>query len=168
MGDSGGEAMGSEAIVEKLIGVFPRRIAEGAVAPHDCPECLELRRELTGTAWLDVPFEFVRDHPDVLPLLSPEAYLAFLPAWLRQGVLEPDGEVSAMLLVNLACDPDPTGFALEQREVVIEVARFIVRNNCWGPEDPENAKSLVVIERTGRRSQPESARRGMCECTRGI
>ncbi len=93
--------MGSKAIVEKLIAVFPRRIVDGAFAPHDCPECLKLRGQLTGTDWLDVPFEFVRDHPDVLPLLSPAVCPAFLPAWLRQGVLEPDGEVAAMLLVNL-------------------------------------------------------------------
>jgi hypothetical protein len=82
-----------------------------------------------------------------LPLLSPEAYLAFLPAWLRQSALEPEGEVAGMLLVNLACDPDPTGFAREQRDAVIEVARFIVRNNSWGPGDPVNVKSLVAIER---------------------
>jgi hypothetical protein len=55
--------MGSEAIVEKLIGVFPLRIVDGTVAPHDCPECLELRGQLTGTDWLDVPFEFVRTIP---------------------------------------------------------------------------------------------------------
>ncbi len=139
--------METEAIVERLIGVFPRRIVEGPVAPHDCVECLELRGQLTGTTWLDVPLEFIRDHPDVLPLLSPEAYLTFLPAWLHEGVLEPDGEVASMLLVNLACDPDPTGFALKQRDAIIEVARFIVRNNGWGPEDPENSKSLVAIER---------------------
>ncbi len=139
--------MGSEAIVQNLIGVFPRRIVEGPVTPHDCPECLELRGQLTGTTWPDVPLEFIRDHPDVLPLLSPEAYLTFLPAWLHQRVLEPEGEVASMLLVNLACDSDPTGFAFEQRDAIIEVARFIVRNNGWGPEDPENAKSLVAIER---------------------
>jgi hypothetical protein len=144
---SDGEAMDGEAIVEELIGVFPRTIVDGPVAPHDCPECQELRAQLTGTTWLDVPCDFVREHPDVLPLLSPEAYLAFLPAWLRQGVLEPEGEVAGMLLVNLACDPDPTGFTLEQRDAVVEVARFIVQNDCWGSDDAGNMKSLVAIER---------------------
>ena len=144
---SDGEAMDGEAIVEKLIGVFRRTIVDGPVAPHDCPECQELRGQLTGITWLDVPPEFVRDHPDVLPLLSPEAYLAFLPAWLRQSALEPEGEVADMLLVNLACDPDPTGFTLEQRDAVVEVARFIVQNDCWGSEDSVNVKSLVAIER---------------------
>jgi hypothetical protein len=139
--------MGGEAEVEKLINVFPRRVVGGSVAPHDCPECLELQRKLTGMTWLDIPGEFIRDHPDVLPLLSPEAYLTFLPAWLRQGVLEPDGEVAGMLLVNLGSDPDQAGFALEQREAVIDVARFIVRNDYWGPDDPENLESIAAIER---------------------
>jgi hypothetical protein len=137
----------NEAIVEKLIGVFRRTIVGGPVASHDRPECQQLRSQITGIAWLDVPPEFIRDHPDVLPLLSPDAYLAFLPAWLRQGVLEPEGEVADVLLVNLACDPDPTGFTLKQRDAVVDVARFIVQKNGRGPEDPENVKSLVAIER---------------------
>ncbi len=102
--------MGGETMVETLIGAFPPRIVEGTVAPHDCPECLELRRGLTGMTWLDVPIAFIREHSDVLPLLSPEAYRAFLPAWLRQGVLEAEGEVADVLLVHLACDPDPAWF----------------------------------------------------------
>jgi hypothetical protein len=139
--------MDREAIVGKLIDVFPRRVVAGQVAPHDCPECRELRVQLTGIAWPDVPGEFVRDRPDVLPLLSPEAYLTFLPAWLRQGIVQPDGEVAGMLLVNLECHSDTTSFTVEQREAVIEVARFIVRNDYWGPEDPGNVKSAVAIER---------------------
>jgi hypothetical protein len=139
--------MRGKEVVEKLIGVFRQRMVEGPVAPHDCPECLELRTRLGGIAWLDVPAEFIREHPDILPLLSPEAYLAFLPAWLCQGVREPEGEVAGVLLVHLGCDRAPSEFALEQRNAVIEVARFIVRNDDWGPEDPENVKSLAAIER---------------------
>jgi hypothetical protein len=139
--------MGGGAIVDKLIDVFPQTIVEGTVAPHDCPECMELRGQLTGITWEDVSVEFIRDHDDVLPLLSPEAYRAFLPAWLRQGILEPGGEVAGMLLVNLACDPDPTGFTLEQRDTIVEAARFIVGNDGFGAEDPENVKSLAAIER---------------------
>jgi hypothetical protein len=140
--------MSGETIVETLIRVFPRRAFEGRVAPHDCPVCRELQGQLTGITWPDVPAAFIRDRPDVLPLLTPEAYHAFLPAWLHQGLIEPEGEVAGMLLVNLACHPEPSGFTVEQRKAVLGVARFLVENDGWGPEDPENVKSSAAIERT--------------------
>ncbi len=34
-----------------------------------------------------------------------------------------------------------------QHDAVIEVARFIMRNNGFGAEDPENVKSLAAVER---------------------
>jgi hypothetical protein len=137
----------SKAVREMLAGVFPRRIVRGQIAPHDCPECRSLRERLDGITWPDVPDEFIRDHPDVLPLLSHEAYLAFLPAWLCRGALEPDDEVAGMLLVNLESRPDTTGFTPEQRGAVIEAARSIVRNGFWGPDDPVNIKTLAAIVR---------------------
>lgn len=136
-----------EAIVQKLIDVFPPRSITDQVAPHDCPECVALREQLSGVGWGKIPGTFVREHPDVLPLLSPEAYRAFLPAWLRQGVLDPEGEVAGMLLVNLASGHDTTSFTVAQREMVVEVARFLARNDSWGPEDAENARLLLTIER---------------------
>jgi hypothetical protein len=136
-----------KAVLEMLVGVFPRRIVRGQIAPHDCPVCRTLREHLDGITWPDVPAEFIRDHPDVLPLLSHEAYLSFLPAWLCRGALAPDDEVAGMLLVNLESRPDTTGFTSEQREAVIEAARSIVRDGFWGPDDPENVKTLAAIER---------------------
>jgi hypothetical protein len=139
-------------MLEKLLGVFPQRVVEGQVAPHDCPECRALRSQLSGSAWATVPREFIRENPDTLVLLSHEAYLAYLPAWLRQAVLEPGGEVAAGLLVNIHCGPDLTGFTAEQGAAIIEVARFIVQNNGWEPDDPVNVESAVAIERTWSRA----------------
>jgi len=65
-----------------------------------------------------------------------------------QGVLEPDGEVADWLLVNLHCGTDTTGFTAEQGAAIIEVARFIVQNNGWEPDDPVNGESAVAIEPT--------------------
>ena len=75
--------MHSAQVLEKmLLDVFPQRIVEGPIAPHDCEECLALREQLTGITWLDVPGQFVLANDGALPLLSPEAYLAYLPALL--------------------------------------------------------------------------------------
>ena len=70
----------------------------------------------------------------------------FWPAWQSQRAREPAGVVTAMLLVYPACDLDPTEYTLEKRIAVIGIARFIVRNDDPGPEEPENLKSLVDIE----------------------
>jgi hypothetical protein len=104
--------------------------------------------QLSGRSWREVPGEFIREHPDVLPLLSHDAYPAYLPAWLHQAVLDPDGEVAAYLMVNLGCGPETTGFTPEQAEAIIEVARFIAAGSCFGPDDPVTAESLAAIERT--------------------
>jgi hypothetical protein len=151
-----GEVVMSETVREMLVRVFPRRVVEGQTAPHDCPECLTLRGQLSGVTWPEVPSDFIRDRPDALPLLSHEAYLAFLPAWLRVGAVEPDGEVAGMLLVNLGYNPDTAGFTADQRAAVVEVARHIIRDGFWGPDDPDNVKAMAAIERIwseGSRSQ---------------
>jgi hypothetical protein len=137
----------NQEAIEKLVSAFPRRVVAAVVALHNCPRCQALREQLTGRTWPEIPAEFIRDHSDVLPLLSHEAYLAFLPAWLQRGILEPDGDVAGMLLVNLGHKPDTSGFTPEQREAIIVAARFITQNDYWGPEDPENVKSLEAIER---------------------
>ena len=52
-----------------------------------------------------------------------------------------------MLLVNLRMEPDVVGFSAEQSRAVVEVARFVVAENDWGPDDPVNVESIAIIER---------------------
>src|SRR4051812_44377752 len=61
------------------------------MTPYECAECLSIRQELRGRTWSEIPAEFMNANCNILSLLSPEAYAAFLAAWLRQGVLDPDG-----------------------------------------------------------------------------
>ena len=68
--------MHGDTMTERLLIAFPPSVVEGSVAPHDCPECLSLREHLSGRTWCEVSPEFVRYHPDVLPLLSRNAYRA--------------------------------------------------------------------------------------------
>lgn len=135
------------AIVERLMSTFPQRTVEGEIVPHDCAECSMIRKQLAGASWQEIPSEFMRENPDVLPLLSREAYVAYLPAWLRQGVLDPNGEVAGMLLVHLRSSPRVARFSSEQMATIIGVAKFIAENNIFGPEDPVNGQSVAEIER---------------------
>jgi hypothetical protein len=137
----------TETMVKMLFNAFPQRVVRGTVAPHECEECWGLRDQLTGVTWQDVPGTFVNANDGALPLLSHEAYVAFLPAWLRQAVLDPSGPAASMVLINLHHKPDVSGFTRRQAKVIMEVARFVAHNSIWGPHDPGNVESLAEIER---------------------
>ena len=89
----------------------------------------------------------MRDNDGVLPLLSKEAYRAFLPAWLLAGVREPDGPNAAMLMVNLRSDPVTEGFTPDQAAGIIQAARFISENSAFGPKDPVHVESVAAVQR---------------------
>ena len=132
----------SVALETLLFEAFPQCVVEGTLAPHDCEECNALKEQLTGATWSQVPADFIRANDDVLPLLSPEAYSAFLPAWLRLSVQEPDGPSAAMLLVNLQ-SADTSRFTSRQATAIVEVAQYITVHSAFGPADPVNTESLA-------------------------
>jgi hypothetical protein len=133
------------AIEGMLLQAFPRLIVEGAIAPHGCVECDAIRKQLTDITWVKVPADFIRANDGSLPLLSHEAYVAFLPAWLRLAVREPDGPSASMLLVNLRHAPNTRGFTPPQAAAIIEVVRYITNHNGFGPNDPVNMESLASV-----------------------
>jgi hypothetical protein len=138
--------MSDSATLEKLLlEVFPQRVIEGALAPHACEECNALNQKLAGLTWCEVPADFIRENDDVLSLLSPEAYVVLLPAWLRLVVNEPDGPNASMLLVNLQQAATSSGFTPQQASAIIEVAGYITAQNVFGPTDPVNSESLANI-----------------------
>lgn len=134
------------ALEQRLREVFPDRKVLGAIAQHDCGECRALRLRLENTTWSSVPGEFVKANDGALPLLTQDAYVAFLPAWMLQAAQNPSEEVAAMLLVNLRHEPQTTGFSSQQVSAIIDVARFITANGFWGPGDPVNVDSLAAIK----------------------
>jgi hypothetical protein len=46
------------------------------------PECAEIARTLRGKRWHHVSADMVRRHADALPLLTPEAFRHYLPAFM--------------------------------------------------------------------------------------
>jgi hypothetical protein len=138
--------MNDSAALEKLLlEAFPQRVVGGTLATHDCDERNLLKQKLEGLTWCEVPAEFIRANDDVLPLLSPEAYVALLPAWLRLAVNEPDGPNVSLLLVNLQHADTCSGFTPQQASAIIQVAGYIAAKNTVGPTDPINSESLASI-----------------------
>jgi hypothetical protein len=65
---------------QQLFAAFPPKRVVGPIASHDCEECDTLRKQLGTATWPDVPGDFIEANDGVLPLLTHDAYLAFLPA----------------------------------------------------------------------------------------
>jgi hypothetical protein len=125
---------------------FPARVVHGDIAPHQCEECAAIRAALSGRTWTEVPDSFAEEFSGSLPLLTEEAYNAYLPVWLRAALANPSGDAATMLLINLANDPPATSFNMRQARTVIEVARSVVKQSYWGPEDEGNIANLKAIE----------------------
>ena len=136
-----------EILEHRLLEAFPSHAVTGVIAPHECEECSALRERLSQSGWESIPDSFVEEYSGSLPLLSPEAYNAYLPAWLRAAVRNPDGGVVGILLTNLADEPPMLHFTAAQAATILDVARFVVHNNYWGPDDPVNITSLSAVER---------------------
>ena len=136
---------------ERICGAFPPRVVSGAIVSHSCPECDGIEANIRGRTWSELPLEFVRENSDGLPLLTHEAYIAYLPAWLQEAVADPGGDVASMLHVNLRT-ADTSGFRSEQAAVVVLVAEHIAEHNVFGPLDPVNLESVAHIKRQWARS----------------
>jgi len=135
-------------LLSELQRVFPPIIVPERAAPHVCPECDEISQALASRAWLEIPRDFLSRSSGVLPLLSETAYVAYLPAWLREGLLSPDDGVAASLVVNLRSDPPVERFTSEQARVILALAKTMIAANMWPDDDPTDRESLDGIERT--------------------
>ena len=55
-------------------------------------DSFELAEKLKGKAWTSVPAEFIDLHHGDLPLLTPGAFAAFVPAWINRALDDLDDE----------------------------------------------------------------------------
>lgn len=139
-------------LLAHLLDAFPPRAFSGDVVAHDCPQCSEIRATLGGASWWSVPGHFIRKHADHLPLLTKEAYKAFLPAWMNEAVNDPTGEIGALLIGNLAEGRFASDYSQQESYAVIQVVKWIAEKNGSGPGDP------VFAERVNRAMQTWGAR----------
>jgi hypothetical protein len=136
-----------ESLIAQLFRVFPQRRSSRPAAPHASPECLAICAVLDAKTWAQVPPELVLEKSGALPLLSPDAYRAFIPAWLREGILDPKGDVATTVLINLRDDPNTNGFTRAEARAIIDTAKYIGTLNSWEPDDSLNAEAVTAIDR---------------------
>jgi hypothetical protein len=144
---------------ESIRRAFPADTYTRRVTPHDDELSSELRedqaileedqdlfRAFKGRNWTEVPKQFLESLPDGLPLLTDEAFVAFLPAWLVCSLENIDGENEVRNFVVYNFSPRP--------EMVPDMTWFIKnRLQLLNPEQRRVVRSLL-LEFTERGTSP--------------
>jgi hypothetical protein len=134
-------------LLEEMRRLFPSLVPSGRAAPHKCEECDIVSEGLAKRPWTDVPQDFIAGNPDVLPLLSQDAYVAYLPAWLREGLHRPDEGAAAMVLISLSGTAPVERFTRTQALLVVRIANAIHSRSIWPADDPVFLERLDAIAR---------------------
>ena len=143
----------SSQVLNQLQAAFPQRTVLGVITPHECDECAAIRSALAGRTWSEVPSSFAEEYCGSLPLLSPDAYNAYLPVWLRAAVENPDGNAAAMVPINLADEPSKEGFTPMQIEALLAVVEYVATHNVFGADEPSNVEKMAKVQSVwGRRA----------------
>lgn len=114
--------------IESVFPAFPYQgavtCAEGNPWSAEIDEDLDLSRALKGRAWPSLPADFIELHALDLPLLTPSAFAAFLPAWLLRVLKDMNGDnVVREYVVYLSrlTNPKPIGrFAHARSEALFQ------------------------------------------------
>ena len=133
--------------IERMLeAAFVQRIVVGVITSHDCEECLAIRQGLAGKKWAEVPNAFAETFSDCLALLSPDAFNAYLPVWLRAAIHKPDGEAATMVAINLSNTPSQAGFTPAQAQALIAAVEYLVSHSFWGADDLSHTEHLEAVK----------------------
>lgn len=103
--------MTGERLREQILSAFPPELFTGSVTSGcTCDECAGLAAKLRHQSWITISDEVIEAEFGSLPLLSEEAFRAFLPTWLTQSLLrleDKEQKVRAWTLYKLALYLDP-------------------------------------------------------------
>ncbi len=132
---------------ESIRRAFPEEPYTGKVTPNDRewePEFNErnaildddkaVYEALRGRRWTDVSESLFKQQPSALSLLTDEAFLAFLPAWLDRSLMNPDeeNETRDFLVYEFSPQgdmvPDLTSFKLHRIHLLSAEQRGTVRS----------------------------------------
>ena len=77
----------SQQVLAEVIDAFgDLRVPERPV-DCECDECQDIHADFVGRTWQDVDARTVEKHYDALPLFSDEAFVYYLPAYMRRDLL---------------------------------------------------------------------------------
>ena len=129
------------ALREAIRCSFPDEPYIGKVTPNDdqlddpeLDEDKDLRDALNGRRWTEVPAKLLHDLPDGYVLLTDEAFVAFLPAWLMRSLEHMDEENEVRNFIVYSFSHTMRQFRVlnpgQQRTVRSILAEFTQRGTC--------------------------------------
>jgi|tagenome__1003787_1003787.scaffolds.fasta_scaffold20452846_2 hypothetical protein len=122
------------ALGESIRRSFPPETQTGQITHSDdsdnpdIDEERDLQNALSGRKWTDVPKELLQAQPDGYELLTDEAFVAFLPAWLMHSLENIDGENEIREFVIYAFSPDMTSFKMQRLRCLSLDQRLTLRS----------------------------------------
>lgn len=135
--------MTADALKQKIAEAFSDVPYPGdeRIALHECPECQEIRESFRGQTAGTLLDGVIDSHFDSLPLLSPETFRFFIPAYMRYSLEHPDSTVSFFTRQSLG-EAGVDGFYLErwrlfssrQREAVVAFLESLRPHEIQGDE----------------------------------
>lgn len=129
--------MDAAELIQRITEVFGDLATPPVLVRHQCPECESIQEAFEGRSWKDTPDEAVKDRHDSLPLLTPEAFVSLIPAYLRVAVREPlRGDIAPSVLYSLQPSGDRRDcpFSTEQRDLLLDVAEWLAAQESWGTD----------------------------------
>lgn len=109
----------------RLVRAFPPHPYHGPVSAHDeCDDGIHLRRELPGKRWDDLSPDVLFHGSIALPLLDPEALVAFLPAWILRSMQTFSRHSTVLEFTLYFLCPGSGAGAWDERTMAVLVALF--------------------------------------------
>jgi len=121
-------------------GAFPRGTN---AAGHVCDECDGIRKAFNGQAPFSLPGDMLEYHYDSLPLMTPEAFQHFLPAYLIYAIDHPDSLVAQFAWYSLSPAELDDFYSIRfgrfsgtEKAVVLQVVEYLINadNNLESEE----------------------------------
>ncbi len=147
------------ALREMIKQTFPADRYAGPVTPYDPgPWAEELDEEqvlyetLKGRSWTEAPADFLQQYPDAYLMLTAEAFVAFLAAWLNYSLENMGGENEVREYLVYACSPPGESWKVlsplnpRQRASVRALMAEFVENEQSGLIREKAVKALTRID----------------------
>lgn len=126
-----------DQLVDRIATAFETNAAPpDRIVVHECLECEEVSRDFAGQRWTELSWDVLESHHDSIPLLSPEAFAYYLPAYLTAAVKD-RARFGDVVLYNLAPTADAWSarrraacqYSGEQLQLILDVAEAIARED---------------------------------------
>lgn len=134
-----------DELVEGIHHLFPDAKCHGRTVLRSPDTGMVIENYLKGRSWLDVDRDFVEEFDGALSLATDEAFRCFLPAWLRWCVPEPEGTAAWVLLGELEVDRDLSQFSEAQRQLVCEIAEYLVDAGALGRSEVKGERDELLL-----------------------